>query len=127
MYSNERRLEGVTLAEARARVTEALAAQGFGILTEVDVQATFKAKLNADFRPYVVLGACNPTLAYEALHVEPQIGLLLPCHVVVQEVDGASIVSIINPRVTLGLVGNSALEPVVEQAEQRFQRALDAL
>ena len=83
-YGFEKQLSGVLLTEAKERVTKALAAEGFGILTEIDVKATLKKKLDVDFRPYVILGACNPHLAHQALQGDPQIGLLLPCNLVVQ-------------------------------------------
>ncbi|MCB9540057.1 MAG: DUF302 domain-containing protein [Myxococcales bacterium] len=125
-YGYDRRLNGTTLEEARTRVTEALAGEGFGILTEVDVRATLRKKLDLDFRPYVILGACNPMLAHRALQAEPHMGLLLPRNVVIQEADDGVAVSIANPRAMFGLVDNCALEPVVGQADERLRRVLEA-
>ncbi|MDA1185765.1 MAG: DUF302 domain-containing protein [Acidobacteria bacterium] len=126
-YGFEKQLSGVSLAEARKRVTSALAAEGFGILTEIDVSATLKKKLDVDFRPYVILGACNPTLAHQALQGDPHIGLLLPCNVVVQEVSGGTSVSIASPRVMFSVVQRDDLEPTVTEAETRLRRVLDTL
>lgn len=126
-YGYTTRLAGVALDAARAKVSDALAAEGFGVLTEIDVKATLKEKLEIEFRPYVILGACNPELAHRALETEPQIGLLLPCNVVVQEATNGSVVSIANPRIMFGLVDNPNLEPVVNQADERLRRVLDTL
>jgi len=126
-YELAARLAGVSLDDARAKVSEALTVEGFGILTEIDVQATLKKKLDVDFRPYAILGACNPQLAHRALEAEPQIGLLLPCNVVVQETDGGSTVSIADPRTMFSLVDNQDLEPVVREADERLRRVLAAL
>lgn len=126
-YGYEKHLPNVTLEAARGRVTEALAAEGFGVLTEIDVQATLQKKLDVDFRPYVILGACNPRLAHLSLEAEPQIGLLLPCNVVVQELDDGVMVSIVNPRLMFSLVQNPELEAVVGEADERLQRVLEAV
>ena len=99
--------------------------EGFGILTEIDVQATLKAKLDREFRKYVILGACNPHLAHQALETELGIGLLLPCNVCVWEEEGGSVVSIARPQAMFGLVQNEALQPVVDDADHRLRRALD--
>jgi uncharacterized protein (DUF302 family) len=111
------------------RVREALGAEGFGVLTEIDVTATLKKKLDVDFRRYVILGACNPPLAHRALRSEPDIGVLLPCNVVVYEGDrdGESIVSVIDPEVSLGRVGNEALAPVAADVKARLARVVNAL
>jgi uncharacterized protein (DUF302 family) len=121
------RLPGVTLADAKARITAALAEQGFGILTEIDVQATMKKKLDADVAPYVILGACNPGLAKKALTEDPGVGLLLPCNVCLWEEDGATTVSIARPDYFFSIVGNPAIGPIAEEVGQRLQRALAKL
>lgn len=111
------------------KVTAALKEEGFGILTEIDVQATFKKKLDADFRKYVILGACNPPLAHQALSTELDIGLLLPCNVIVYEDDDqdGSVVSIVDPISMLGMGINSSLESVASEARARLQRVLVSL
>ena len=119
-------MRGVSFEDARARVTDALKQEGFGILTEIDVQSTLKAKLDRSFRKYVILGACNPQLAHRALEAELGIGLLLPCNVCVWEEEDGSVVSIARPQAMFDLVRNQALQPVVEDADQRLRRALDA-
>ncbi len=111
------------------KVTAALKDEGFGILTEIDVKATLRTKLDADFRKYVILGACNPPLAYQALSAELEIGLLLPCNVIVYEDDeqDGSVVSIIDPIAMLGAVINPSLDSVASEARVRLQRVLAAL
>lgn len=127
-YGLELRLHGTTFEQARERVTAALQREGFGILTEIDVQGTLKKKLGVDFRRYVILGACNPSLAHEALRAEPQIGLLLPCNVVVQEEPpGGVLVSIADPRAMFTLVDNPAIEPVADEADERLRRVMASL
>ncbi len=111
------------------RVTEALKAEGFGVLTEIDVRATLKQKLDVDFRRYIILGACNPPLAHRALSTELEIGLMLPCNVIVYEdEDGeGTTVSIVNPVTMLGMGINPDLEPVGSEADVRLRRVLTAL
>jgi uncharacterized protein (DUF302 family) len=110
------------------RATEALKDQGFGVLTTIDVQQTLKAKLNREFRKYVILGACNPSLADRALHAELDIGLLLPCNVIVYETEpGRSVVAAMAPVAALGLVDNPELGPVAAEADQRLRAALGAI
>ncbi len=118
----------VDFAEAEARVREALGAEGFGVLTEIDVTATLKKKLDVDFRPYKILGACNPPLAYKALSAVPESGLLLPCNVTLaQGEDGVIDVAIINPDVMLNIGDLPELQPVADEARERLQRVVDAL
>ncbi len=108
--------------------TEALKAEGFGVLTEIDVKETMKQKLGADFRPYKILGACNPPLAHRALTAAPEVGLLLPCNVTVaQEDDGLVNVSIVNPLSMLGLVPHPALEAVAQEAYSKLERVAASL
>ena len=114
--------------QAVEKVREALAAEGFGVLTEIDVKATLKEKLDVDFRPYIILGACNPPFAYKTLQAEEQIGLMLPCNVVVQEAaDGRSIVAALNPLVAMESVGNPELEPVAKEVTDKLRRVVQAL
>ncbi len=127
-YGFERRLAETTFEQAVAKVTAALESEGFGVLSEIDIQATLRKKLDIDFRPYLILGACNPGLAHRALAAEPQIGLLLPCNVVVQEApEGGSVVSIADPRAMFAMVDNPLLVPVAAEAEERLHRVIDAL
>ena len=113
--------------QAIDKVTAALKEEGFGILTEIDVKATLKKKLDADFRKYVILGACNPPLAHRALSAELEIGLLLPCNVIVYEEDGGSVVSIVDPISMLGVVESPELDPVASEARARLERVGKAL
>lgn len=111
------------VADAEAKVRELLKEEGFGVLTEIDVRSTLREKLDVDFRPYKILGACNPSLAHRALQAESGIGLLLPCNVVVEErAPGGSKVSFLDPVVALGMVGNAGLEPVAAEAAERLRR-----
>ena len=115
---------GETLTATR----DALAAQGFGVLTEIDMQATLKAKLGVDIAPQVILGACRPSLANAALQVEPSIGLLLPCNVVVRAVDGdRTRVETIDPDIMVSVTGNPDLQPVATEARTRLTAALHSL
>ena len=113
--------------EAVARTIELLKEEGFGVLTEIDVQRTLKEKLGAEFRRYVILGACNPPLAHRALQVEREIGLVLPCNVIVYEESGGSVVSVMDPMPALGMVGNEALRPIADEASARLHRVVDKL
>jgi uncharacterized protein (DUF302 family) len=114
---------------AVARATDALKEQGFGVLTTIDVQQTLKAKLNREFRKYIILGACNPPLADRALHAELEVGLLLPCNVIVYESGpSSSVVAAMAPLAALGIVGaNPALAEVALEADARLRRALESL
>jgi len=114
--------------EALTQVTAALKAEGFGVLTEIDVKETLKKKIDVDFRPYKILGACNPPLAYRALSAAPEVGLLLPCNVTVSYVeDNLTEVAIIDPLSMLGFVNHPDLEPVAEEARARLDRVAKAL
>jgi len=124
-YGYTAHLAGVAFDDARARVTDALKGQGFGILTEIDVKATMKAKLDRDFRRYVILGACNPELAHRALETELAVGLLLPCNVCLWEEDGGTVVSIAKPAAMFEIVKSAALQPLVGEVDQRMRRAID--
>ena len=126
-YGYTAHLRGVSFEDARARTTDALKAQGFGVLTEIDVKSTLKAKLDQDFRKYVILGACNPQLAHRALEAEIGIGLLLPCNVCIWEEEGGSVVSIARPEAMFELVNRDDVQPVAQEADQRLRRALEQI
>lgn len=113
-------------AQAVDRAKDALAEEGFGVLSEIDIAATLKNKLNADFRPYVILGACNPPLAHRALMAERDLGLLLPCNVVVYAADepGRSVVSAMDPEAALELTGNPEVREVAREVKARLERVL---
>ncbi len=118
----------VPYEQALERATAALKEEGFGVLTSIDVQQTLKQKLDRDFRKYVILGACNPPLADRALRAELEVGLLLPCNVVVYEREpGTSTVSAMAPLTAMGIVGNEELRAVAEEADARLRRALGRL
>jgi uncharacterized protein (DUF302 family) len=117
-----------TFDEAVTRVTAALKVEGFGVLTEIDVRETLKKKIDVDFRPYKILGACNPPLAYRALSAAPEAGLLLPCNVTVSFVeDHVTDVAIVDPLSMLGLIRHPDLEPVAAEARARLDRVVAAL
>jgi len=113
---------------ALARVIAALKVEGFGVLTEIDVRETLKKKLDVDFRPYKILGACNPPLAYRALSTAPEAGLLLPCNVVVAQVaEGVMEVSLVDPLAMLGVIAYADLKPVADEAAARLDRVAASL
>lgn len=110
------------------RTRGALAAQGFGVITEIDIQKTLKAKIGADFRPYVILGACNPALAHEALKLEPYVGVMLPCNVVVQEAgDGRCEIVAIDPVASMAAIDNTALKAKAAEVGTRLRAAVEAI
>ncbi len=119
---------GLSFDDAIPKVTEELKKEGFGILTEIDIQKTLKKKMDVDFRKYRILGACNPPLAHKALNRELELGLFLPCNVIVYENDaGETVVTAIDPIVALGRIGNPELEPIAKEVAERLQRVIDAL
>ena len=115
--------------QAVERAREALAAEGFGILAEMDIAATLRKKLDVEFRPYVILGACNPSLAHRALLAEPDIGLLLPCNVIVYAANepGQSVVAAMDPVEALALTGNDGIRSIAEDVKARLRRVLEAV
>jgi uncharacterized protein (DUF302 family) len=116
--------------DALARTREALAEEGFGVLTEIDMQATLKAKLGEDMEQYVILGACNPPLAHRAVEVDRQIGLLLPCNVVVRadpDTEGAVLVEAMDPQVLVDVTGEAAMRPIADEVAAKLRAAIDAL
>lgn len=115
------------VAEAVPKVKEALKAQGFGTLTEIDIQATLKEKIDADVDPYVILGACNPHLAHRALQLEPDVGLLLPCNVVVRTHGDRTMVSALDPGVIAEMADHPGLKPIAEEATRLLDLALESL
>ena len=126
-YCLSRRVSG-SFADAVEAARVALAKEGFGVLTEIDVQATLAKKLDVTTRPYLILGACNPTLAHQALELDPAIGTLLPCNVVVAEDEQGSVsVAAIDPRAMFAVVNNPDLTPVVDEVRARLERVLAAL
>jgi uncharacterized protein (DUF302 family) len=126
-YGITTKLPGRTLADARSLVEKALKEQGFGVLTEIDVQATLKQKIGADFRPYVILGACNPQLAHRALSGDLGVGLLLPCNVALWGEDDGTVVSLVDPQAMFRVVENPQLQPIADEATRRLRAAFDAL
>ena len=116
--------------EAQDQVIEALKSEGFGVLTRIDVHDTFKAKLDVDFRKYAILGACNPPLAHKALSNRPDAGLMLPCNVIVEEIDDGTLVRIVDPAAMMkagGLEDDPALQEVGAEAGERLKRVAEAL
>ena len=117
-----------SIEQVRPRVEAALKDEGFGILTEIDVAATLKAKLGLERSPYLILGACNPGLAHGALEIDPSIGALLPCNVVLRESESSgTIVEIIDPVAALGIAGSPGIAPVATEAAERLRRVLDGV
>ena len=117
----------VPFPEAVRRVREALAAQGFGVLTEIDVRATLREKLGADMEDYLILGACNPPLAHRALAADRKVGLLLPCNVVIRSGHGETIIEALDPQIMAEVAGQAALRPVAAEAAARIRAALAAI
>jgi uncharacterized protein (DUF302 family) len=119
----------LSVDEAEARLRDALADEGFGVLTEIDVEATLRKKLDVETRPYRILGACAPALAHRALEAETDIGLLLPCNVVVYagEEPGTSVVSVLDPETQLGVTGRDDIRPLAREVRERMERVIEAL
>ncbi|KQW37760.1 DUF302 domain-containing protein [Rhizobacter sp. Root404] len=128
MYGFTTTLTGLSFDEAIVKTTAALKAEGFGILSDIDVQHAMKEKLGKDMSPYRILGACNPPLAYQAVTAVPDIGLLLPCNVIVrEEAPGRVVVGFLDPQIMVNLVGKPEVRSVADAAEQRLRRACEGL
>lgn len=121
------RIVDKTIDAADQHVRRALQEEGFGVLTEIDVQATFKKKLGIDYPVYRILGACNPELAHKALQVEEKIGTMLPCNVILQQTDGKTEVSAVDPVASMSAVKNEALQQIAADVRDRLRRVIDAL
>ena len=126
-YTFNRFIAGATIDEVDARIRAALTAKGFGVLTEIDVQATMKKKLDVDMLPYRILGACNPQMAYKAIGMEPRVGAMLPCNVILRAVDGGVEVSAIDPVASMAAVDNAALHEVAGQVRDLLVSAVEAV
>lgn len=125
-YTFDRKFVG-TFDEIVDRTIAALKAEGFGVLTDIDVRATMKAKLNVDFRPYRILGACNPPLAHKALQLEDKIGAMLPCNVIVQEKSNGIEVSAVDPLAGMERIGNPELTAIANDVASKLKRVMDAI
>jgi uncharacterized protein (DUF302 family) len=126
-YTFNRLLTGVSFAEADARTRKALGENGFGILTEIDVAATMKKKLDVEMTPYLILGACNPKMAYQAIGMEPRVGAMLPCNVILRAVDGGVEVSAIDPVASMQAIDNPDLHAVAGQVRTLLAAAVAAI
>ena len=122
-----KRIVDVSFDEALTRTREALKGEGFGVLTEIDMKEKFQEKLGKGFRNYVILGACNPKLAFEALGKDIDIGLLLPCNVVVYETEGQTAVAVIDAEKAMSVTGSTKVEPIAKQVNEKLSRALNAI
>ena len=115
----------LSFKNAIEKVTDELKKEGFGVLTTIDVKETLKKKINVDFKNYTILGACNPPLAHKALQTEEEIGLLLPCNVIVYEKDDKTVVSVFNPALMSNVVDNENLKPVADEVQEKLKRVLN--
>ncbi|MBW4975991.1 DUF302 domain-containing protein [Roseovarius mucosus] len=125
-YTYDRTLQGADIDEAEARVREALAEQGFGVLTEIDVKATMKNKIGADMAPYRILGVCNPDMAYKAIEIEPRVGAMLPCNVVLRDVEGGTEISAIDPVASMQVIESNALHGVAGKVRDMMRAVVNA-
>ena len=124
MYNYKREVK-LNYEAAVEKVKAELKKEGFGVLTEIDVKATLKSKLNIDFDKYIIMGACNPPFAYQALQAERDVGIVMPCNVIVYEMGGRTFVASTLPSVTMGVVGNPKLAPLADQVERKLKDAID--
>lgn len=125
-YYVARTLDTDEIAEAEERITAALSDEGFGVLSRIDVAETLKKKLDADFRPYLILGACNPEFAHKALQTEDKIGTMLPCNVIVQKTENGVEIAAVDPVESMQAVGNDALGSIAADVRDRLRRAVEA-
>jgi uncharacterized protein (DUF302 family) len=125
MYTFDRKLPNAGIGEAIERTKKALADQGFGVLTEIDVKKTLKTKINADVSDYVILGACNPKMAFEALKLEPRVGAMLPCNVILRATDGGVEISAIDPVASMAAIDNPKLKEVAETVRGMLQTVVE--
>ena len=125
-YTYNRTLSGVSFEDADRRVRAALAEKGFGVLTEIDVKATMKKKLDVDMEHYLILGACNPTMAHKAIEMEPRVGAMLPCNVILRTVEGGVEVSAIDPEASMAAIDNAELKAVATKVRDMLNAAVDA-
>lgn len=116
-----------TFEEAIQKVTDELKKEGFGVLTTIDVKDTLKKKLDVDFKKYTILGACNPPLAHQALQAEEELGLLLPCNVIVYEKENKTVVSVFDPMIMAHIIDNPNMKPVAEEVKKRLEKVLEAV
>ena len=125
-YTYDRTLKGVGIDDAEMRIRDALTDKGFGVLTEIDVKATMKKKIDTDMGPYRILGACNPQMAYKAIGIEPRVGAMLPCNVILREVDGGTEISAIDPVASMQAIDNDQLHQVAGEVRDMLRAAVDA-
>ncbi len=125
-YTYDRVLKDVAIDDAEMRVREALSDKGFGVLTEIDVKATMKKKLGVEMAPYRILGACNPEMAHQAIGIEPRIGAMLPCNVILRQMDSGTEISAIDPVASMQAVDNTKLHKVAGQVRDMLRAAVDA-
>lgn len=116
-----------TFEEAIQKVTDELKKEGFGVLTTIDVKDTLKKKLDVDFKRYTILGACNPPLAHQALQAEEELGLLLPCNVIVYEKENKTVVSVFDPMIMAQIIDNSDMKPIAEEVKKKLEKVLEAV
>ena len=125
-YTYNRTISGVSFDDADARVRAALGEKGFGVLTEIDVKATMKKKIDVDMEPYRILGACNPTMAYKAIQMEPRVGAMLPCNVILRQVEDGVEISAIDPVASMQAINNTDLKAVASEVRDMLRSAVDA-
>ncbi len=126
-YTINRTIEGVSFEEAVSRTRSALAEQGFGVLTEIDAKATMKKKLDVEMEPYVILGACNPSMAHQAIGMEPRVGAMLPCNVIVRQVKGGVEVSAIDPVASMTAIDNQELKSIAGEVRDLLGKAVEGI